>query len=224
MGWLPGSGCVLWIQMDERKGNIVYDLSDYGNHGTRYGASWYRGKIGYCLSFDGVDDYVEVPRLNFVSFSIEAWLKIGSVAPGKYPGIGSKIWDIGGYGLVAHPDQVFEFALKDSNGVDHSARSLMFELDKWHHVVGTYEEGVGLRIFVNRVEEHFTEWTATGLFTPIDSPVTIGGRDWVWGPFYLDGLIDAVRIYNRALSDEEIKAHYWYGIIPSLRVPPMAVR
>jgi len=52
---------VLHMKFGEGKGNIAYDSSPHGNHGTIHGASWVRGHTGSALSFDGVDDYVSVP-------------------------------------------------------------------------------------------------------------------------------------------------------------------
>jgi hypothetical protein len=60
----PGScmtkGLVAYWSFDEGSGNIAYDSSGNGNHGTIYGAKWTSGKFGQALSFDGVDDYVRI--------------------------------------------------------------------------------------------------------------------------------------------------------------------
>ena len=48
-----------WL-MDEGSGNTVYDTSGNNNHGTIYGATWVDSPYGKALSFDGVDDYIEV--------------------------------------------------------------------------------------------------------------------------------------------------------------------
>jgi len=47
---------------DEGAGTIAHDTSGYDNDGTIYGATWVDGKFYKALSFDGVDDYVEVPH------------------------------------------------------------------------------------------------------------------------------------------------------------------
>ena len=50
--------CVLWYDFTSIKNNTVYDQSQYGNHGTVYGATQI-GNFGlHGLHFDGVDDYV----------------------------------------------------------------------------------------------------------------------------------------------------------------------
>jgi len=55
-------GLVGWWKFDETNGTIAYDSSGNGNDGDlTNGPTWVSGKIGGALSFDGVNDYVEVP-------------------------------------------------------------------------------------------------------------------------------------------------------------------
>jgi len=217
MGWLPGSGCVLWLQMDERQGSTAYDLSDKGNHGTIYGATWGRGNIGYCLNFDGVDDYVDCggrPELNLdgMSYTLEVWVK-----PKKkdvHQGFISKRG-------ASEQDQWLHFGFRNTNEitVDHFWDGLNVTYDwvpnRWYHIVARYDATVReQRIFVNGV--------SVGARTAIGDLVNTNGRSlWVGrlhlGVWPFAGLIDEVRIYNRPLGAEEIKAHYWYGVIPALR-------
>ncbi|MFQ6057165.1 MAG: hypothetical protein ACE5J9_05430 [Methanosarcinales archaeon] len=55
------AGTVGYWHFEEGSGNVAVDSSGLGNNGTIYGATWTTGKVGGALSFDGVDDYVEVP-------------------------------------------------------------------------------------------------------------------------------------------------------------------
>jgi len=210
--------------MDERKGNIAYDLSGYGNHGTRYGASWYRGKIGYCLSFDGVDDYVRVadsPSLKTpTGLTVEVWI---------YPAFENVektfiAYDEGwGTPFSLSKDTINRFKLHIRIGdIDSYPNGGQLPKDSWSHTVVTWDKTSGnLILYVNTQ----IVWSGTGFTGDLaitTEPMCIGT---MLGPeAYFNGLIDEVRIYNRALSPDEIKAHYWYGIIPSLRVPLVAVR
>ena len=87
-GWFGGGGkipedtftrgLVAYWSFDEGSGNIAYDASGNGNHGTLInGPKWTQGKIGQALSFDGVDDYVDTPLLqnSVTEYTIEAWIK-----------------------------------------------------------------------------------------------------------------------------------------------------
>ena len=70
-------GLVGWWKFDETEGNIASDSSGNGNDGNLInGPTWTEGKIGGALSFDGVDDFVEVSSRKWTlnnSFSVSLW-------------------------------------------------------------------------------------------------------------------------------------------------------
>ena len=71
---------------DEGVGSVLADSSGNGNDGVIHGATWVEGTYGGALSFDGVDDYVDVGRqpelINFGTedFTVEAWEKSTSTS------------------------------------------------------------------------------------------------------------------------------------------------
>jgi len=219
MGWLPGSGCALWLQMDERQGNTAYDLSGNNNHGTIYGATWGRGKIGYCLSFDGVDDYVNCgadPSLNITDkLTVELWVKHDTVELQQmYLARWGESWYF--QNLLGRR---LELALIGATTAYRRTPYYLTELG-WHHIVGVYDGTVPeARIYYDakRVD---SDAESAGIIPPSLNPTT---RPLLIGNYqnnlWMDGLIDEVRIYNRVLSVKEIEAHYWYGIIPAVRPP-----
>jgi ligand-binding sensor domain-containing protein len=70
---------VAWYKFDEGSGTTALDSAN-GHNGTVNGATWTAGKVGGALSFDGVNDYVDVPdnpALRFTqnsSFTLCAWV------------------------------------------------------------------------------------------------------------------------------------------------------
>jgi hypothetical protein len=72
----------------------------------------------------------------------------------------------------------------------------------WVHLATTYD-GTTQRVFVNGVE--VSNAAATGAIDAGAGNLRIGGND-VWAGEYYQGLIDEVRIYNRALTAAEINA------------------
>ncbi len=71
------SGEVLVLHFDEGSGTVAKDESGHGNDGTVYGATWVEGKYGKALSFDGMNDYVDVGNPSFLSNtagSISFWV------------------------------------------------------------------------------------------------------------------------------------------------------
>jgi hypothetical protein len=199
---------------DEGSGTIAYDSSGNNNNGTLYNSpSWVDGKFGKALSFDGVDDYVEIPDAPSLqitnAITISAWLKFPvGVASGKgvvqkYPGGGD--YDYMLYlSLNGYPSIYFKnpagTAFATNYPVDHRDNN-------WHHWVGTFD-GRYLKIYVDGVLRNTTDTGGTTIRVTSGQPLHIM-HGWSG---YLNGIIDEVHIYNRALSGEEIQDLYnYYG-------------
>jgi len=210
-------GLVLWLKFNEGSGNIAYDSSFYNNHGTIYGATWTDGKFGKALSFDGVDDYVEVADSSSLDITDEitimAWVKPrGSYADLTYPTIVRKE---GAYGLR------FGHSTGNLNGVIWIGGSAVYsnsienawDTTRWTHFAFVYD-GQYLRLYRNGVEAA-TPKACTGTIDVSANNLGIGASGK--GSYLFNGTIDEVRIYNRALSENEIKMLYYNRIsaVPS---------
>ena len=207
--------CVLCLLFEEGEGDTAHDLSRFRNDGTVYGATWVGTPYGRGLEFDGIDDYVEVP--DGPAFDWEDELTIEAV-------IKPRSWGESEYGRIAQKGGEFEFYVRghgDNNlgfwvyvteGFDHvESYKNTVRLGEWHHVVGVYD-GSGLRIFVNG-EPASGVTSLTGAVRNTTSVLTIASR--TGADRWFDGTIALVRIYNRALSADEIRAlyqNYRYGL------------
>jgi hypothetical protein len=79
-------------------------------------------------------------------------------------------------------------------------------LNTWYHVVGTFDASTDeTKIWVNGVVQKTTTTAFTNLVTTAHDYINIGGRK---GTSSFDGNIDEVRIYNYALTPQQIAAHY----------------
>ena len=80
----------------------------------------------------------------------------------------------------------------------------------WTHVAITYD-GAALRLFINGTQ--VASQATTGAIQATDNPLWIGGNS----PYgeYFQGLIDEVRVYNRALTQADIQADMNTGIVPT---------
>jgi len=203
---------VLELQFDENVGNKAIDQSRYDNHGTIKGATWTKGIIGNALKFDGVDDWVEIPHNDVLMPSEEVtvicWVKPLSfvtghlVSKGEYRG--------GGYYLFMDKYGRFALALASVDTETAVASSTTkYELGKWYFVVGTYNKSEGkIKIWVNGKFEGEKTWTY-GII-PNKLSLSIGSRRGY--PPFANAIIDEVKIYNRALSEAEIKKLYLQGL------------
>jgi len=196
------AGLVMGLSMSEGSGESVRDSSPNGNIGTIVGAIWAEGRFGTALEFDGVEDRVivdEAPSLQLTRHvTIEAWIYPMRAAPGGYQNI-----------LVKESNQSYALYMFVSEAAGriqtlevgpadlHSGPTFV-PVGVWTHIASTYD-GSELRVYVNGASAGVL--AAAGTINARSGEVRIGhGRGNV--PF--NGRIDEVRLYNRALSAEEI--------------------
>jgi hypothetical protein len=198
-------------RFNEWFGPIAFDSSGKGNHGVIHGATRVAGLKGKALDFDGVDDYVECADSSSLdidsALTIMAWINI-DYESNPCARIISK-YD---YELV-YPPWMYEFysyelALSTHGELIFISNSCYYynwdnelPMDVWVHVAVTLSNYGTAKMYINgQLEDIFTD---VPLPTPNDEPLTIGISSDLTASF--DGTIDEVRLYNRALSQEEIQ-------------------
>ena len=209
--FFPPELCAYW-KLDETEGDIAYN-SINDNDGIISGnPTWQptEGKVAGALQFDGIDNYIVadfVLNPSLGPFSIFAWIKGG--APGQ--AIISQTDDIGTGSVwlgVDSSDGELMTALAPMQVGRYVPQPLISESiitdDQWHHV-GFVWDGAYRILYLDGVEVA----RDTALQNPLKSAtggMFIGaGKNLEPGTFF-SGLIDDVRIYNKALSAEELAA------------------
>jgi len=206
------SGLVAHWTFDEGKGSVARDWSGRGHHGRiQGGARWVRGKIGGALRFDGVGDFVRVtddPSFNVATFSICAWMRWeGGVLVDHYAAVSNYA---GGarmqhYGLRMGNSGRAVFFYDDASKWDEVSGTSAVNDSTWHLVAGVLTPGTEARIYVDGVLEG-TDTTSVPASLLPSKDLYIGRDGSHEAELRWNGLIDDVRIYNRALSAEEVKA------------------
>ncbi len=203
-------GCVAYWKLDEAEGHIAHNSAGH-NDGICHGEPLWQpadGRIGGALQFDGIDDYIETDLvLNPAegAFSVFAWIRGG--APGQIiisqtDGTGTgQIW------LGADPSEGrLMTGLAPVVGRSPSLVSDFVITDgQWHHVgiVVTAHQYMRFRHLYIDGANVVTEYVPVEL-PPSDGGLHIGAdKNPDEGSFFA-GLIDDIRIYNGALSAEEI--------------------
>jgi len=192
-------------KFDETSGTIAADSSGNGIDGELVGdPQWVPGKINGALEFDGNGDYVNcgnVPELQIQNqITMACWIKVATF---------TRNWAT----ILSMGDSSYRLGRGESNfalhmgmnGVTSSpyawfdGRTTVND-DQWHHVTGVYD-GTEARIYIDGVLDN--SQAATGQINASGFPLYIGENAQATGRYW-NGLIDDVRIYNRAISEEEI--------------------
>jgi len=211
----PG-GLVLYLPFDTPdKEGVIPDESGAGHNGHVFGATWVaEGRTGgaYRFNITHLTDRIVVPNselLNPDTITLAAWIK-STDTDGFWNRIIDKDWRKG-YNLNLGGD----FKGKEGRGkvsFEPSRRSIISKRTlgdgQWHHVAGTYD-GQVMRVYVDGVEDNQKTANPPGLLKKNNWDLCIGNSevDHGTGEFLgFDGLIDEVRIYNRALTADEIRA------------------
>jgi prepilin-type N-terminal cleavage/methylation domain-containing protein len=209
--------------LDEGTGTTANDSSGYYNTGTLMnGTAWTsdtpykaagQGAGKYALSFDGTDDYVQlpdVPSLNLrTMISVSIWLKTTDTNGVILTrGGGSGASDLQYLLIIENGEPVFYLYKADGSGraVD-SATSITD--NNWHHVFATWD-GSMARIYVDGTEK--ASGSLTGTLRDSGYTPRLGRYSTSSGQYY-GGIMDEVRVYSSgALSAAEIQKLYVQGL------------
>jgi hypothetical protein len=207
----PGGepGLVGGWSFDEEDGNAVKDSSKSGHDGAISGARRVKGVVGRALEFNGVSDFANVssPGSGLVdkAVSVEAWIQsAGNNVNANLVFAGPESLD---FGIWIQGGRFFA-GIWNSDGAQCSAVSPSGPTPgQWYHVAMTCDfnadKTVKLYIDGKLISTNPAVGTAIrSAHTTID----IGGR--TPNASYFNGIIDDVKIYNRALSEEEIRKPY----------------
>src|SRR3989338_5502171 len=203
------------------------DCSGNNNVGTLTGGPTKTvGKVGQALNFDGSNDYVNVgtvSTLNFErtdSFSLSSWISMNALPAFQYRFVGRQSETASynrGYILEIDSTGNFHFSLQSDSNPANLLRvktsSTFTSLGVFYNVVVTYNGSSapsGVHIYVNGVDQALTTVTNSLTTSTQDAavPFHIGNRDSATGGSVMNGKIDEVRIYNRALSSSEVERLY----------------
>jgi hypothetical protein len=218
---------VAYYKLDECQGATIHDASGNGYDGTiNIGGSgsqttegtcqtptdgtgaWYNGAIGKynsSFSFDGTDDYIDVPSsVSLKTMTISAWINT-STSSTQY--------------ISERNNTSYYFATGVTSGkvcfylgsasANWLCSSQTVTDGTWHHVVGTYD-GTTKDIYVDGKLDAST--SGSGDINPTSTNINIGVRINGGTPSgYFNGQIDDFRIYNYGLTADQILQVYNQG-------------
>ncbi len=206
--YVPKDGLVGWWPFN---GN-ANDESGNGNHGTVNGATLTTDRNGVAnsaYSFDGLTNNINIPHnfklnpqfpfsISFFGFTNQPKKNQTWISTNPY-GI-TKGWD-----FMPYQNTGMNLELSIDNNWKSFNSSYIFEINKWSHCVVVFNKSNALVYVNNTLIETFIY--DGGLLTYGDKlPLMFGST--VIGEHWLSGKLDDIAIYNRALSDQEVKQLY----------------
>jgi N-acetylneuraminic acid mutarotase len=201
------------------------DVSGYNRHAVNYGAAPAPDRFGTpnrAYRFDGTDDYMAIGHAYFTNstagLTFSSWVKVGASQPHHHV-----FWTSGSTGGEVSLDDslgYMSFGVKQQLYDWHRTGADVDTL-QYHHLVGTYRRGDRIELWCDGVFRSQTAVQDDDLFHIGGTPSCIGAYGAGSGLFF-DGDIDDFRIYDRALSGEEIQALYALESVFVLAPPQLA--
>lgn len=207
-GPLP-EGLVLHYTFNKDEGGKVTDASGNGNDGEVRGATYAKdGKNGGAMSFNGDREAVIIKNsagLQLQDFTILLWIKRGDKDkltndPGFGPGANLFGYGQAGYGLFISDKNLLGLSKMGFDGVTSKCEIVD---DAWHHV-GVAKKGSKVVFYMDGVAYPAADYDPGFTFNTV---VAAGARADTLDNSFL-GLISEVAVFNRALTDDEVKEIY----------------
>ena len=218
-------------------GNVL-DSTGNGHDGTNYGAEFVDGLFGNALSFDGLNDFVNVSHsseLTLSELSVSVWIKpTEDLDSGKFWPIirkdGNDV-NLQGYGfnLIYYGGYLYGYFGTDTQAtwdctVGNIANPIDLAGDQWYHVVMT-KDSSGVALYLNGKSfgsfsarfsgacqqpiSYYGALSGTSNYQWFNNPLIIGHSSGsVLGSRVANGLIEDVALYGRGLTSEEVEVIY----------------
>jgi hypothetical protein len=201
-----------------KSGTSIYNLTGSIVSGSLINGPTFNPFNGGSIVFDGVDDYINYQNnINPTSsFSCEAWINLSSISLG-----GSDTPILAKWSSASAPSKNFIFGYRNSGGQKGISFYLYnssytqqdnYRIDwdptpnKWYHVMGVYSASNFVKIYVDGVED-FSR--TSGVYSSLNPDSTQNlTSGFATGLTYFPGRIANAKIYNKALTSDEVQQNY----------------
>lgn len=179
-------------------GTTWYDLSYNVTNSTLTNGPTYTSLDGGSIVFDGVDDYVSIPDINFTTATIDIWVYISAYSAGGAVFI---YQSSNGFEIWAGTDNVIRYNKNPNTGLTSGPG---FTLNAWNNIVAT-SDGTVNKLYFNNTNIGSTNG---GIFDNTSGDIRISG----YGGYMVNGRCSVLKMYNRALTTSEITQNYNAGL------------
>lgn len=199
-------GLVGYWSMNDGSGIVAKDSVGNNDGILQNGPTWIAGNYGNALQFDGINDYVDIPDSNLWAFgtndfSISMWVFFNAFTITNSL-ISQHLNDLSNWKIYSTSSgSTLTFYI---NSIPQVSATANLATGKWYHIAFVKSGGVG-RFYINGVS---IGSGAVSSVPNVAKRVTIGAGDEGGPGYWVNGIIDEVSIYNRALSQSEINQLY----------------
>ena len=192
-------------------GTTWFDLAGSNNGTLTNGPTFSGTGASSSIVFDGVDDYVSVSGNDSTNlpgdYTVEIWVNTESISTSPSVKVITSKWSTDPKSMYIgfFPNGFLSHYRTLANNTHYNATFAINESDfvnKWNQVVGI-TLGSTLQIWNNGILKGSTSWP--GVVSVPNTPLIIGG---LGGPQPFLGKIASEKIYNRALSAQEVLQNY----------------
>lgn len=206
------NGLVAEWKFDETTSTVAYDASGNSLNGTLVNSptrATSTCKIGNCLSFNGTNNYINISNNSLFSVGQPGMTLMAWIYPNAFASTTTAIINKNAPYLL----WIDETNRRIKTGLYKGAvwywtygTNNSLTTGSWQHIVMTYD-GTSRKIYVNGIQSGNTDTQISGNIDTNSASINIG-RDGCCDRYYFNGMIDDARIYNRALSADEITQLY----------------
>jgi len=226
------AGLLLHYPFDDTSETTAFDSSGHGRNATIANATRVSGRLGSALSFSGAsaDSVVDLDAgtyLNGLSeFSISLWIKSNEINTDRGfifgRNTGPQTFDLplciryDKAGSRSGRDQVIKAVVQCDDGHQGLESSEYLQTTDWQHLVMAWKSGEPMRLYVNGMQDEkaFRDYGTTDNEPPTGSTVGIEklivGKGASNSTDSWNGLVDDVRVYGTAISDDDATCLYAY--------------
>ena len=164
-----------------------------------------------CLRLDGASEYLTVPDTKSLritgGLTVEAWVKTtdnGCYIVGRDDNSDRSFY----LAIIGNKARLF---VTDGSSTAYDDGATSVNDDNWHHLVGVYVPSTSITIYVDGSSDGVNTSSIVSSLNSASEPVIIGSKGNFSSTELFHGLIDEVRIYNKALSATEVSKNYKHG-------------
>jgi hypothetical protein len=226
---------VLHLSFDEGYGGTAYDSSIHGNNGLLYpgttgdntssSSMWTKnGRVNGAMEFDGDSDRVVIQNSDSIDsventneFTVSVWFNTNEISvPQDTQTIiengDDSDWNV--MMVVPWNDSSVICYMIHSSGGDHQhsvqTTTGSISINTWHLASCIYD-GENLKIAIDGEIKVAEDIGSGHILRNTEEPFRVGNKYTTEDTLFFNGMIDEVKVWNYALTEDEIKTEYNHG-------------